>query len=75
MPLPKGSDLILQTHFHPNGAAQTEKTVVGVYFGSKPDREITQFQAPAFFGIQARIDIPAGEKNYKVAVLHHPRGR
>jgi uncharacterized protein (TIGR03437 family) len=66
MPLPKGSDLILQTHFHPNGAAQTEKTVVGVYFGPKPDREITQFQAPAFFGIQARIDIPAGEKNYKV---------
>jgi uncharacterized protein (TIGR03437 family) len=66
MPLPKGSDLILQTHFHPNGAPQTEKTVVGLYFGAKPDREITQFQAPAFFGIQARIDIPAGEKNYKV---------
>jgi uncharacterized protein (TIGR03437 family) len=66
MPLPKNSDLILQTHFHPNGAPQREKTVVGLYFGPKPDREITQFQAPAFFGIRANIDIPAGEKNYKV---------
>jgi uncharacterized protein (TIGR03437 family) len=66
MPLPKGSDLILQTHFHPNGASQFEKTVVGLYFGAKPGREITQLQAPAFFGIQERIDIPPGEKNYKV---------
>jgi uncharacterized protein (TIGR03437 family) len=66
MPLPKGSDLILQTHFHPNGAPQTEKTVVGIYFGPKPDRELTQIQAPAFFGIRANIDIPAGTKSYKV---------
>jgi uncharacterized protein (TIGR03437 family) len=66
MPLPKGSDLILQTHFHPNGAPQVEKTTVGLYFGPKPDRELTQLQAPAFFGIQAKIDIPAGEANYKV---------
>ncbi len=66
MPLPKGSDLIVQTHFHPNGAPQVEKTVVGIYFGQKPGREITQFQAPGFFGIQERIDIAPGEKNYKV---------
>jgi uncharacterized protein (TIGR03437 family) len=66
MALPKGSDLILQTHFHPNGAAQTEKTLVGLYFGPRPDRELTQLQAPAFFGIRANIDIPAGAKTYKV---------
>lgn len=66
MPLPKGSDLILQTHFHPNGAPQFEKTTVGLYFGPKPDRQITQLQAPAFFGVRANIDIPAGEKSYKV---------
>jgi uncharacterized protein (TIGR03437 family) len=66
MPLPKGADLILQTHFHPNGAAQTEKTAVGLYFGARPDRELSQVQAPAFFGVRANIDIPAGEKNYKV---------
>jgi uncharacterized protein (TIGR03437 family) len=66
MALPKGADLILQTHFHPNGSAQTEKTVVGLYFGAKPDRLLTQLQAPAFFGIRANIDIPAGMKDYKV---------
>ena len=66
MALPKGSDLLLQTHFHLNGAPQSEKTVVGLYFGPKPSRTITQIQAPAFFGIQANIDIPAGVSDYKV---------
>ena len=66
MPLPKASDLLLQTHFHPNGLAQTEKSVVGIYFGAKPTRDITQLQVPAFFGIRANIDIPAGTKDYKV---------
>jgi uncharacterized protein (TIGR03437 family) len=66
MPLPRNSDLILQTHFHPNGAAGVEKTLVGLYFGPVPDRQVTQFQVPAFFGIRANIDIPAGAKDYKV---------
>ena len=66
MPLPKGSDFLLQTHFHPNGLAQTEKTVIGLYFGPAPARLMTQLQVPAFFGIRANIDIPAGETDYKV---------
>jgi uncharacterized protein (TIGR03437 family) len=66
MPLPKGADLLLQTHFHPNGAPQNEKTVIGLYFGPKPQRLMTQLQVPAFFGIRANIDIPAGETSYKV---------
>src|SRR5262249_22205228 len=32
MPLPKGSDLVLQTHFHPAGKADEEQTTVGLYF-------------------------------------------
>lgn len=64
--LPKASDFLMQTHFHPNGIAQTEKTVIGLYFGPKPARELTQVQVPAFFGIRANIDIPAGESSYKV---------
>ena len=66
MPLPAKSDLILQTHFHPNGQPQTEKTVVGIYYGPQPLRQITQLQAPAFFGIRANLDIPAGVTDYKV---------
>ncbi len=66
LPLPKGSDFLMQTHFHPNGLPQTEKTVVGLYFGPAPARPMTQLQVPAFFGIRANIDIPAGETDYKV---------
>ncbi len=66
LPLRKGADLLLQTHFHPNGLSQAEKTVVGLYFGPKPARDLTQLQAPAFFGIRANIDIPAGMRDYKL---------
>ncbi len=66
VPLPKGSDFLMQTHFHPNGLAQTEKTVIGLYFGPAPARLMTQVQVPAFFGVRANLDIPAGETDYKV---------
>jgi len=66
LPLPANSDLLMQMHFHLNGAPQQEKTQVGIYFGDKPTRDLTQLQVPAFFGVQANIDIPAGEANYKV---------
>jgi uncharacterized protein (TIGR03437 family) len=61
-----GADLILQMHFHPDGKVEQEKTQVAIYFGPKPPREITQVQAPAFFGIRANIDIPAAKNNYMV---------
>ena len=66
MPLPKGSDFLMQIHFHPNGQPQTEKTVVGFYFGPPPTRLMTTLQAPAFFGVRANIDIAAGVTDYKV---------
>lgn len=66
LPLPKNSDFLLQTHFHPNGLPQSEKTVVGLYFGPAPARPMTQVQVPAFFGIRANISIPAGAPDYKV---------
>ena len=30
--LPKGSDFLLQMHFHPSGKAESEKSLVGIYF-------------------------------------------
>ena len=66
LPLPAGSDFLLQTHFHPDGLGHTEKTVIALYFGEKPARLMTQVQTPAFFGVRANIDIPAGETDYKV---------
>jgi uncharacterized protein (TIGR03437 family) len=66
MSLPQGADILLQTHFHPNGVAAVEKTVIGIYYGPQPARPLTQVQVPAFFGVRANIDIPAGAAGYKV---------
>jgi hypothetical protein len=65
---PKGSDLILQEHFHPTGKEETEQTTIGLYFAkSAPDRRIFGVQLPITFGLYAGVDIPAGEKNYSVS--------
>ena len=66
MSLPSNAAVLLQMHFHLNGAAQTEKSRVGIYFGPKPDRDLSQIQVPAFWGYHANIDIPAGDANFKI---------
>jgi mono/diheme cytochrome c family protein len=66
-PLPKGSDILLQMHFHLTGKPEREKSTIGLYFADKaPDRPIQSVQLPALFGVGAGIDIPAGEKNFVV---------
>jgi hypothetical protein len=66
-PFPKGSDLIIQEHFHPIGKEEVEKTVVGLYFAKQaPDRRMLSIQLPSNFGFFAGVRIPAGEKTYTV---------
>lgn len=66
-PLPKGSDLILSTHFHPSGKRETEQTTVGIYFAdAPPSRRIQEVQVPPGFGRSAGIDIPAGESDFRI---------
>lgn len=65
MPLPKGSDLVLQTHFHPSGKAEHEQTTVGLYFAKEaPKRTLMGLQLPVLFGRFAGLDIPAGEAHF-----------
>jgi len=65
--LPKGSDFVLQMHFHPTGKMETEKSTVGIYFADKaPEHRLIAVQGPALFGFGAGIDIPAGAKNYTI---------
>ena len=67
LPLPKGADLILASHFHPSGKAEMEKMTVGIYFADKePSRKLYEIQVPPAFGRGAGIDIPAGKKDYRV---------
>lgn len=67
MALPKGSDFLLQMHFHLTGKPETEKAVVGLYFTDQaPERKLMGVGAPGLFGFGSGIDIPPGEKNYTI---------
>src|SRR5579872_1868181 len=66
-PLPKGSDFLLQMHFHLTGKPETEKATIGIYFADKaPERNMTTVGLPELFGFGAGIDIPPGEKNFTI---------
>jgi mono/diheme cytochrome c family protein len=66
-PLPKGSDLLLQMHFHLTGKPETERSTVGIYFADKaPERPMQNVQLPALFALGAGLDIPAGAAKYTV---------
>ncbi len=66
-PLPKGSDVLLQMHFHLTGKQEIEKSTVGIYFADKaPERPMQSVQLPALFALGSGIDIPAGAAKYTV---------
>jgi mono/diheme cytochrome c family protein len=63
--VPKGSDLVLQSHFHPSGKPEVEQTVLGLHFAkSPPKRSMANLQLPPLFGVAAGLDIPPGEKAF-----------
>ncbi len=65
--LPKGSDLILSTHFHPSGKPEKEISTVGIYFTDKPPvKKFMGIQLPSLFGVFEGLDIPAGAKEYTI---------
>lgn len=61
--VPKGSDIVLQTHFHLTGKAETERSTIGLYFGEAPKRSFTSIQLPPVFGAFSGIDIAPGSEN------------
>lgn len=65
--VPKGSDLVIQYHFHPDGKAEAEKSVIGIYFAKEaPSRTMVSLQLPPAFGLFAGIDIAPGVKDFAV---------
>jgi hypothetical protein len=65
--LPKGSDLVLQSHLHPSGKKEKEQTVLGLHFAdTPPQRTLVAIQLPPFFGFTAGLDIPANERDYRL---------
>ncbi len=58
----KGTDLVLQTHLHPDGKVEQEKSRVGLYFAKEPPTR-------PFVGVTLgnfRIFIPPDSKNIKI---------
>ena len=59
--LKKGSDLVLQTHFHPSGKPEQEQSTIALYFSKSPTDKVL-----AGMSLRSRdINIAPGEKNYK----------
>ena len=65
--LPKGSDFLLQMHFHLSGKPETERSLIGIYFADKPpEKHLFSIGLPALFGFGAGIDIPPGDTHYTI---------
>jgi hypothetical protein len=58
----RGSDVVLQIHYHPSGKLETDTSNIGLYFAKKP---VTKTMA-GYTLCTDRIDIPAGEKRHKI---------
>jgi hypothetical protein len=67
MLLPKGSDIVMQTHFHPTGKVEMESSTLGLYFAdAPPPQQLNSLQLPPLFGRFANIDVPAGVNDYEI---------
>jgi Tol biopolymer transport system component len=65
--LPKGSDFLLQLHFHPTGKVESEKSLIGIYFAEKgSQKDLLSVLLPPLFGFGAGIDIPPGERHFTI---------
>jgi mono/diheme cytochrome c family protein len=60
--LRKGSDLVMQIHYHPTGKPERDQSALGLYFTDQPP---TKWVADIALGSH-QIDIPPGERAYKV---------
>jgi hypothetical protein len=65
--VPRGSDLVVQYHFHPTGKPEAEKSVLGLYFAKEPPkRSLARIQMPPHYSLFSGLEIPAGEKDFVI---------
>jgi len=62
--LPKGSDIVLQVHYHRTGKIERDRTRIGLYFAKKPVTH--RFQTTVITGRFPLFGIPAGKEQYKI---------
>jgi tetratricopeptide (TPR) repeat protein len=61
--LDKGTDLVLNTHMQPSGKAEVIQPSIGLYFTPQP---ATKFPMLLQLEDDAKLDIPAGQKDFLV---------
>jgi hypothetical protein len=61
-PLKKGTDLVMQVHYHPSGKVEKDKTQVGIYFAKKKATKLLRI-LPV---VQFNLEIPAGAEKHEV---------
>ncbi len=60
--LPRGSDLIIQMHYHPSGKPETDRTRVGIHFARKPIRQTLHWAA----ALNPEMQLPPGSSNTEI---------
>jgi hypothetical protein len=70
--LPKGSDVVLQIHYHRTGKAEADRTRIGLYFAKQPNlKRIRVLTVPGLVspsdGFRPFDVIPAGRPAHRVA--------
>ena len=66
--LKRGSDLVMQVHYHPTGKEETDRSKVGLYFLDEPVAKVLAEPARLVGSIRTadyELDIPAEEASYK----------
>ncbi len=58
----RGSDLVLQVHYHPSGKQEADRSSIGLFFAKSP----TTRTMAGYTLCTDRIDIPPGEKRHKI---------
>jgi mono/diheme cytochrome c family protein len=60
--LPKGSDIIVQMHYHPDGKPETDRTRIGLHFARKPIRQTLHWTA----ALNPEMELPPGRDRIEV---------
>jgi peroxiredoxin len=60
--IPRGSDVVVQIHYHPTGRPERDQSSLGLYLAKKP---VTKTMA-GYSLCTDQIDIPAGAKRHKI---------
>ncbi len=60
--LPKGGDVIMQVHYHPDGKPEKDRTRLGLYFAKMPVKQSLHNA----FALNQRMVIPAGDSHREI---------